>query len=536
MPQQVGEPFRRCSGRSPEISTKRSGRDTTFVPAMTAIDHLGFLPADGVRLHPERLALAQEGMSITYAELDERADRVAGWLTARGVEPGERVALLWSNDVRYVEALLGIMRAGAIAVPLNVRQTDEILDYVLDDAQVCGILAGTAEQERATDLAQRSGSVRFVTTADALQLGERLLKVPPYGPDSVCMLPYTSGSTGKPKGVPLTHGGQVWCADILRKIYFFDESDVALLAAPLFHENAAMTLKALLLAGGTCVVLPGFDPVVVLRAIDRYRVTYLSGVPAMYRMLLNESEELARCDVSSVRFASAGSAPVTVDLLEQFQEVFGAPIAEGYGLTEGGPDVLITPRWGMNKLGSVGIPIPGCEVQLRDGSGATEVPLGEVGELWVRNPGVTPGYYQLPQVTEERIRDGWLATRDLMRCDEDGYYFFVGRADDLINVGGENVYPKEVEQLLLRHPQVRDVAVVGAPDRTKGAIPVAFVVPSAQGVVTGAQLAEFFHTVGPHYAYPRVIEFVGELPLTGAGKIDRAALEARAKDLAKEQE
>ena len=502
---------------------------------MTAIDHLGFLTADALALHPDATALVQEGMALTYRELDERAGRVAGWLAAEGIGPDQRVALLWSNDVRYVEALLGVMRAGAVAVPLNVRQSDESLDHVLADASCRGILTAPEQAEHAAALGRRAPACRFVAGPDELQRAERLPTVPPYGPETICMQPYTSGSTGRPKGVPLTHGGQVWCADVLRKIYLFDETDVALLAAPLFHKNAAMTLKAILLAGGRCVVLPGFDPVAVLRAIDRYKVTYLSGVPAMYRMLLEETEELSRCDVSSVRFASAGSAPVTVDLLERFQEVFGAPIAEGYGLTEGGPDVLITPRWGINKLGSVGIPIPGCEVQLRGLDGETEVPVGEVGELWVKNPGVTPGYYGLPEVTAERIRDGWLATRDLMRRDADGYYYFVGRADDLINVGGENVYPKEVEQLLLRHPKVRDVAVVGAPHPVKGAVPIAFVVLRAPGAASAEELTAFFHSIGPHYAYPRVIELVTELPLTGAGKLDRPTLEERAAKLAEER-
>jgi long-chain acyl-CoA synthetase len=354
---------------------------------------------------------------------------------------------------------------------------------------------------------------------------------PPHDPDAVCMQPYTSGSTGRPKGVPLTHRGQVWCADTVRRCYLFNETERALLAAPLFHKNAAMTLKAILLAGGACVVLPGFDPVGVLRAIDRFKITYLSGVPAMYRMLLGQTEELQRCDVSSVRFATAGSAPVTVDLLEDFQRVFGAPIAEGYGLTEGGPDVLLAPRWGINKLGSLGLPVPGCAVQLRADDGITEVGIGEVGELWVRNPGVTPGYHGLPEVTAERIRDGWLATRDLMRKDADGYYYFVGRSDDLINVAGENVYPKEVEQLLLRHPAVRDVAVVAGEHPVKGTVPVAFVVLSGPGAATAQELTSYFHGVGPHYAYPRVIEFVTELPLAGTGKVDRTGLQARARRL-----
>lgn len=501
---------------------------------MTQIAHLGYLTADAVRLGPARLALAQADMAFTYAELDRRADRVAGWLLEGGVGRGERVALMWSNDVRYVETFLGVMRAGAVAVPLNVRQTDEVLDHVLSDAGCVGILSGPLELDRAHELAARAPACRFVAASEEVQRAGPLAAPLSFELDDVCMQPYTSGSTGKPKGVPLTHRGQVWCADVLRKCYLFDETDVALLAAPLFHKNAAMTLKAILLAGGACIVLPGFDPVAVLRAVDHHRVTYLSGVPAMYRMLLNEHQELARCDVSSVRFASAGSAPVTVDLLEEFERVFGAPIVEGYGLTEGGPDVLLTPRWGLNKLGSVGIPIPGCEVELRAEDRVTEVPVGEVGELWVRNPGVTPGYYGLPEVTAERIRDGWLATKDLMRRDGDGYFYFVGRADDLINVGGENVYPKEVEQLLLRHAAVRDVAVVGAPHPVRGSVPVAFVVRSGEASTTAEELTEFFHTVGPHYAYPRVIEFVDSLPLTGPGKVDRTALEGRACELATE--
>jgi long-chain acyl-CoA synthetase len=500
---------------------------------VTRLDHLGLLIGDAVRLYPERPVLLQDDRVLTYADLDERADRVAGWLTSHGAERGSRVGLLWQNDIRYVEGLLGIMRAGAVAVPLNVRQNDETLAYVLADAACAGVLAGPAEIDRARALARQSGAAaRFVADPDDLQQAAPLRDRPAHDPDDVCMQPYTSGSTGRPKGVPLTHRGQLWCADMVRKCYLFDESERALLAAPLFHKNAAMTLKAVLLAGGACVVLPGFDPVGVLRAIDRYKITYLSGVPAMYRMLLSEASELQRRDVSSVRFATAGSAPVTTDLLEDFERVFGAPIAEGYGLTEGGPDVLLAPRWGINKLGSLGLPIPGCEVQLRGRDGVTEVGVGEVGELWVRNPGVTPGYHGLPRVTAERIRDGWLATRDLMRRDDDGYYYFVGRSDDLINVAGENVYPKEVEQLLLRHPAVRDVAVVRGDHPVKGTVPVAFVVLREPGAASAEELTEYFHHVGPHYAYPRAIEFVTELPLAGTGKVDRASLEARARVVA----
>lgn len=496
---------------------------------MTQLDHLGYLIGDATRLVPDRPALLQDDVVISYAELDERADRVAGWLVSHGVGPVSRVALLWNNDYRYVEQFLGVMRAGAVAVPMNIRQSDEILAYVLQDANAVGIFAAPSLLERGAILAKLSnGPELFVAGPDEPQTAQRLEGRIAHRPDDTCMQPYTSGSTGRPKGVPLTHRGQIWNVDTYTKCYLLDETDRALLAAPMYHKNAAMEMKAMLLVGGSSVVLDEFEPVKFLRTIDHYAVTYLSGVPAMYRRLLNEVDVLDQSDMSSVRLATAGSAPVTVDLLEDFTRIFGAPIVEGYGLTEGGPIVLAAPRWGTNKLGSIGLPLPGCEVQLRDSSGEHEVPVGEVGELWVRNPGVTPGYHGLPEVTAERIRDGWLATRDLMRRDADNYHYFVGRTDDLINVAGENVYPKEVEQILMRHPGVRDVAVVAGPHPEKGSVPVAFVVTDARAPVSAAELTAFFHENGPHYAYPRVIEFVDVLPLNGTGKLDRNALTVRA--------
>jgi acyl-CoA synthetase (AMP-forming)/AMP-acid ligase II len=496
---------------------------------MTRLDHLGYLTDDATALYPKRPAMLQEDTVISYAELDEHADRIAGWLVARGVSPGDRVGLMWNNDYRYVEQFLGSMRAGAVAVPMNIRQSDEGLAYVLADCGAVGLLAAPLLLERAEHLAGLSGAAQgFLSGPDEPLRAERLEARVPHHPDEICMQPYTSGSTGRPKGVPLTHRGQIWNSDTYSRCYLFDETDRAPLAAPLYHKNAGVEMKAILRVGGSCVILDDFEPVGFLKAIERYKVTFLTGVPAMFRRLLNELELLSHADMSSVRFAVAGSAPVTVDLLEDFKRVFGVEIIEGYGLTEGGPNVLCMPRWGTGRIGSLGLPLPGCEVQLRDSSGEREVERGEVGELWVRNPGITPGYHGLPEVTAERIRDGWLATRDLMRRDEDGYFYFVGRTDDLIIVSGENVYPKEVEQILLRHESVRDVAVVAGAHPEKGAVPVAFVVADARRPVSAEELTAFYHLSGPHFAYPRVIEFVDALPLSGTGKIDRNALALRA--------
>jgi len=490
------------------------------------IDHLGYIFDHAVRLFPRHEALIQEDLTLTYEQLDERCNRVARGLIDRGIRPGDRVALMWPNDVRYMEAMLGTIRSGAVAVPLNIKLGDDALNYVLDNSDSVAVIASPQMEERAKTLAAALPAIRFIVGPDELQEADAAFSRPPYTPDDVCFQPYTSGSTGRPKGVLLTHRGQIWNADIVRKAQLVDETERALVAVPVYHKNAGMTLKIHLIAGGSVVVLPAFDPAKVIEAIDRYKCTYIGGVPAMYRMLVNDTESLARHDVSSLRYCTAGSADVPADLIEAFEERFGAPIGNGYGLTEGGPDVFIAPRWGIRKLGSLGPPLPDCEVRIVDPENrSVEVGIGEVGEVLVRNPGVAAGYYKLPEITAAKIQDGWLATGDLMRRDEDNYFYFVGRADDMINVGGENVYPKEVEEIIVRHLGVRDVAVVPVPHPTKGAVPVAFVVPHEPGSLTEGEIKSFFFERGPAYAHPRWVFFRESLPLSGTGKLDRLTLQ-----------
>ncbi|MBV9279912.1 MAG: AMP-binding protein, partial [Chloroflexi bacterium] len=297
------------------------------------IDHLGYIIGHAVRLFPDREALIQDDLTLTYRQLDERCDRVARGLIDRGIAPGDRVALMWPNDIRYMESMLGTIRAGAVAVPLNVKLGDDALTYVLDNSDSVAIVASPALEERARTLADRLAAVRFVAGPDELQDAEPDFVRPPYTPDDVCFQPYTSGSTGKPKGVLLTHRGQIWNADVVRKALLVDETERALVAVPVYHKNAGMTLKIHLIAGGSIVVLPAFDPARVIEAVDRYRCTYIGGVPAMFRLLVNDTASLAGHDVSSLRYATAGSADVPEDLLAAFERVFGAPIGEGYGLT-----------------------------------------------------------------------------------------------------------------------------------------------------------------------------------------------------------
>jgi acyl-CoA synthetase (AMP-forming)/AMP-acid ligase II len=505
-------------------------------------DNLGYLFDAALRLTPSSPALFQDDVRLTYEELDARCNRIATALARLGVGAGDRVALMFSNDFRFIESLLGPMRLGAVPVPLNTRMGDEALRYVIEDAEASVLIANRAMADRARGMA-RVGRLKDVVvdaTADGgvIAYDELLASGLPTLPrratafDDVCMQPYTSGSTGQPKGVLLTHGGQVWNADILRKAMLIDETERALVAVPLFHKNAmAGAVKPFLLAGGSMVILPGFDALEVIRAIDRYQATYLTGVPAMYKMILAETAALARHDVSSIRFAVCGSAEVPEELLDQFKRVFrGAGIAESYGLTEGGPVPLTNTRWGLKKRGSCGMRFPGSEVRLVD-DGGREVAVDEVGELLVRNPGLAKGYWKLPEVTAEKFRGGWLRTGDLLRRDADGYHYFMGRKDDMMNVAGENVYPKEVEDILLAHPNLRDACVVPAPHGTKGEVPVAFVVEREGGMSTEDEVKRFFLERGAPYAHPRRVVFVDALPLGGTGKLDRNTLKARAREL-----
>ena len=503
---------------------------------------LGYLFDVPLRLTPGAPAVIQGDTVLTYRALDAWCNRVANALAALGVTAGSRVALMFANDWRFLPAFFGPMRLGAVSVPLNIRMGDEALAYVLDDAEATVLVAGADQAERARRLASGAKRIAHVVadgpaTDGSLAWDGLLAAAAPrlrrrrLDPDAVCMQPYTSGSTGKPKGVLLAHRGQVWNADIIRKMACLDETERAVVAVPLYHKNAMIgAVKPLLLAGGSLVILPGFDPVEVIRAIDRHHATYLTGVPAMYKLMLAETAALARHDVRSVRYALCGSAEVPEELLVEFQRVFGAPIAESYGLTEGGPVPIANPRYGLRKLGSCGVDVADARNRiLATADGVTECGPDEVGELVTRNPGLAKGYWRLPEVTAAKIRDGWLHTGDLMRRDRDGYYFFVGRKDDMINVAGENLYPKEVEDVLLRHPGLKDACVVPAPHATKGEVPIAYVVARDPAAAPSEEeVKRFFLERGAPYAHPRRVVFLDRLPLGGTGKLDRTALRRRA--------
>lgn len=491
-----------------------------------------------VRLYPDKVAIEQGDTTLTYAQLEDRTARAAALLRGLGVGPTDKVFLMFPNDWRFAECLFAPLRLGAVAVPANIRLGTEALTYIARHSDATVLVGHSDLREKIEAVRAAAPDLRHVLMVGGETSGDRsydrlLQSARPAGetvqvdPDDPALLMYTSGSTGRPKGCLLSHRNKWWQARSSARTMLLEARDKSLVMGPLYHANALWAcLLPMLYVGGTVTILPGFEPVPVLAAIDRHRPTFTSGTPSMFSLLLGQREALEQYDVSSIELLMCGSAPVPPELMNAIIARFRCEVVETYGLTEGGANVL-TPRWGIKKIGSTGLPAPDVELRVIDvDDPSRDVAPGEVGELWSRCPANALGYYKQPEVTAERFTpDGWLRTGDLVRRDEQGYVYFVGRKDDMINCGGENVYPKEVETVLLAHPAVADVCVVGAAHRIKGQAPVAWIVLRQGSAVTEDEIKGFFLARGPAYAHPRRVFFVDRLPISGTNKIDRKALE-----------
>ncbi|MBV9167478.1 MAG: acyl--CoA ligase [Solirubrobacterales bacterium] len=484
-----------------------------------------------VALRPDQTALIEGEVTLSYGELDRRARRFGGALEARGVGRGDVVALATGNDWRFVEALLGTLRRGAVALPVNVRLGRDALAYVLAHSESKLVIATDQYARRVSGLNLILVGPEYDAALDQVD-ESAVADVERVEPDELALLMYTSGSTGRPKGVMLSHSNAWWQARSSARAMLHDEHDRGLAMGPLYHANALwLILYPMLHAGGSVVILPDFDAGAALAAIDAHRVTFTSGTPSMYTLLLSHPE-LDRRDLHTIELLECGSAPVPEQLLRRIVEQFGCDPVETYGLTEGGANVL-APRWGVKKLGSTGLPVPDVELRIVDPEcEKRDCGSGEVGELWTRSPANALGYLHDPGATAERfLGDGWLRTGDLVRRDEQGYCFFCGRVDEMISVGGENVYPKEVETILLSHAAVRDAGVVAAAHPVKGQAPVAFVVLEPGEHATEDELRRHALDNGAAYAHPRRVFFVDALPLSATNKLDRGELERRAAKL-----
>jgi long-chain acyl-CoA synthetase len=467
-----------------------------------------------------------EPREVSYAELDRLCNAVARGLARHGLASGERIALLSQNRYEFVAALLGAMRAGVVPVPVNVKLAGDTIAYIVRDSGARMMftepgLTGLCPPEVPRIIFGGAGDDAFERFLD---FGE-FQPIEP-APDTVAIQPYTSGSTGLPKGVLLSHYGQNWSRLVLVCTRATTARDVILVAAPLYHKNALNAIKQGLTAGATLPLMPQFDVEGYIAAIGRYRCTVISGVPTMMSMVLARGDLLAQTDTSPVRTIMMGSAPSSPRLIAALKERF--PNAEPlvvYGVTEGGPVPLGPhPEGRPRPPGSIGVPYPGTGARLVGGAHPDE------GELVLRNPGVLLGYHNLPEETARRLKDGWYYTGDVCRRDRDGFYYFVGRTDDMFVCGGENIFPIEVETVLERHPAVHQACVLPFQHELKGEVPYAFVVLRKGARADEEELKRFALANGPAYQHPRRVFFVNELPLAGTNKIDRAALRRRAEE------
>ena len=468
---------------------------------------------------------------VTAGQLRDRALRFGAGLAARGLAPFTRVGLLAANCGEYYEVMFGTPAAGLVFVPLNTRLPAEIQSYILDDADVRLVVS---DAEHAPLVPPNMPHIVIGTPEwDALGAHEPLATAASVADDDIAVQIYTSGSTGRPKGVLLTHRNVTFT---VLEYGAAMPGEVMLVSAPLYHKNASMSSKLAFANGGTVVLLPGFTASGYIDAIEQHSVTMCSGVPTMFALVTAEIASRVAAgepipDLSSVQRAFIGSAPLTEALFDDVQRLVPqAVVSNGYGTTEAVLEFGPHPEGKPRPKISVGHQHPKVELRLVDPNSGTD---GDAGELWVRSPGVMTGYHNLPEVTSERLTDGWYHTGDLMTRDANGFYYFVGRVDDMFVCAGENIYPDAVEQMLEKHPAVHQAVVVPVPDELKGQLPAAFVRPEPGCTITEDEVKQYALANGPAYAHPRHVWIVNEIPLASTAKIDRNGLVARAAALAK---
>jgi fatty-acyl-CoA synthase len=469
------------------------------------------------RSRPDHPAVVFGAKVLTHAELHDRAARLASVLTAGGVQPGDRVALLLHNRIEFVEGLLACHRLAAIAVPINFRLAPDEIDYILADSGAVALIADTPCPETAVRMTLEVGPYYEAAVASASPRRES----PELLDDDVAIICYTSGTTGRPKGALLTHGNLV--ASTLSWIHEMraGQDDVWLSGQPLFHIGGINGLLPFLVLGATVIITPSttFDPEATLGLIEAHAVTMCIFVPTQWAAIC-ASNSVTQVDPGQLRVAMWGASPAPRHTLEAMGYAFPhAAIVSAYGQTEmSGATTLLKGVDSTRKMGSVGRPMLGVELRVVDDD-LRDVPPGEVGEVVYRGPNVMAGYHEQPDATREAFAGDWFHSGDLARFDDEDYLWLVDRKKDLIVSGGENVYPAEVERVLLDHPAVADAAVIGVPHPRWVETPIAFIVPSGPAKPGEGELIAHCRQYLAGYKKPSAIIVVDELPRNAAGKV-----------------
>lgn len=507
--------------------------------------NLATLVEASARQNPTGTAVIFNDMKLNYAQLNGAANQFANALRALGVEPGSKVAIMIPNIPYFPIAYYGSLKAGCTVVPLNVLFKAREVEYHLRDSDSVVLVAFEMFFEEALKGFQAAPDCKHLIVCQPV---ERMAAPPPveaegvttFGrvmatakpvfdtiqtmPDDTAVILYTSGTTGRPKGAELTHFNMFFNAIYTGKFLLDGKpNDIAMATLPLFHSfGQTCIMNATFGFGGAITLLPRFEPGACLGIMQRDNVTIFAGVPTMYWALLSYPDankyDLDKI-ASNLRLCSSGGASLPLEVMRAFESKFNVPILEGFGLSETSPvasfNVMDRPR----KPGSIGLPLWGTEMKLVKPGAMDPVPVGELGEIVIRGHNVMKGYYKKPEANAEAFAGGWFHTGDIARMDEDGYFYIVDRIKDMIIRGGFNVYPREIEEVLMEHPAVSLAAVVGAPNEKLGEEVKAFVVLKPGLAASEDDIIAFCKARMADYKYPRSVEFRQQLPMTATGKI-----------------
>ncbi len=481
----------------------------------------GLLTASAER-DPDHTAIKLDDAELSYGALDGASAHIAGLLAEHGFQRGDRVGVMLPNVPYFPVCYYGVLRAGGIVVPMNVLLKKREVTYYLSDSGAKLVFAWHGFADDAQAGAEQAGAECLLVEPGAFeqQVGAATpdTAVADTADDDTAVLLYTSGTTGQPKGAELTHANLTLNARGAGDLFDVGSEAMVLGALPLFHSfGQTCGMNATVRGGGTLTLLPRFEPGKALEIIQRDKVNIFQGVPTMYGAMLHYPERESY-DVSTLRLCGSGGSAMPVELLRGFDEAFGCKILEGYGLSESSPVASFNHADRERKPGSIGTPITDVEMRIVDDQ-RNEVAQGEVGEIVIRGYNVMKGYWQRPEATAETIIDGWLYTGDMGRVDEDGYFYVVDRKKELIIRGGYNVYPREIEEVLYEHPDVREAAVLGIPHDEYGEEVGAAVTLKDGASATPEELRDYVKGQVAAYKYPRVVWLVDDLPKGPTGKI-----------------
>ena len=517
---------------------------------------------------PDKTALVFIDSKISYRQLNDMANRFANALIDMGVKPGDKVAMLMPNMPQLVAAVYGAWRAGAVVVMNNPLYTDVELAYQFNNSESTFLMAIDLICPRMIALRPKTKIKNLVVAhiRDHLKFPKKQLlpivakdkhrnipptpnvhewmdilkKYPATDPkipidfDGLASLQYTGGTTGVSKGVMLSHANlSKNVQQIVAWFPGFNKGEITHLGVlPIFHSfGLTCCMDICVWMGWTDVLIPRPEPQAILEAIHKYKVNFFPAVPTMYVGVLNHPEA-SKFDLTSIKGCFSGAAPLPVEVIKDFEAKTGSQICEGYGLSETSPVVTTNPYGGKTKVGSIGLPVSDTDIKIVDlVDGTKEMPVGEAGEVLVKGPQVTSGYYQMPEETATAIRDGWLYTGDIGTMDAEGYFYIVDRKKDMVIAGGYNIYPREIDEVLFEHPKILEACAVGIPDPYRGETIKAFVVLKPGQTLTEEEVIKHCGEKLAKYKVPRMVEFVGALPKSGVGKILRKEL--RAMEMAK---